>query len=311
MPRVWVLHNPSAGRLNNEPRIERVAEALARQGIMIQLEHPPTMDGLQQAARAAVADGAQAVLVAGGDGSLGAVAAELAGSETALGVLPIGTANVWAKEIGLAPPAWSRPDLLERAALRQLNGQARLVDMGRCNGRLFLLWAGVGFDAIVMHQLVSQRAWTRRFGFLYNFVATFLVAPGWRGAELRVVVGGREYAGHYLLAVVSNISWYGGGLFRLGSETRLDDGQMEVWLFQGHTFAETLAHAARLYLGTHAHHPRVTGLTADQVEIYTAAPQVIHHDGEPLPPAERFVISVARRTVRLLVPLGAPANLFE
>jgi YegS/Rv2252/BmrU family lipid kinase len=311
MRRVWVLHNPSAGRLGNAPQVERAAEALARRGVTVHLEQPPTIEGLRHSARVAAADGAEAVLVAGGDGSLGVVAGELAGTSVAVGVLPVGTANVWAKEMGVPLPGWPWSGTLERAALRQMDGQARPVDLGRCNEHLFLLWAGVGLDAFVMHQLQPHRAATRRFGFLYNFIATFLIAPGWPGADLRIVAGGRELAGHYLLAVVSNIAWYAGGMFRLRPGVRLDDGQMDVWLFEGRTFAETLAHAARLCVGAHVRHPQVTGLTADRVDIYTAAPQVIHHDGEPLPPAQHFVIDVVPRAVRVLIPSGAPPGLFE
>jgi diacylglycerol kinase family enzyme len=254
------------------------------------------------------------VLVAGGDGTLGTVAGELAGSPVALGFLPAGTANVWAKEIGLPRLSWRSPDALERAALNLLDGQARFVDLGRCNGRMFLLWAGVGLDAFVMHALEPQRRFWRKLGLAYNVATTFAIATRWHGADLRVVVGGREAgegrecAGHYLLAVVANIRWYGGGLFRMNPGARLDDGQMEAWLFAGRTYGEALAHAGRMFVGRHSPHPQVTCLTGDRVEIYTAAPQAVETDGELLAPTERVSIEVAPRAVRMLVPPQAPRD---
>jgi diacylglycerol kinase family enzyme len=234
----------------------------------------------------------------------------------ALGCLPAGTANVWAKEIGLPRLSWRRPDALERAALNLLDGQARPADLGRCNGRMFLLWAGIGLDALVMHELGPQRWLSRQLGMAYNTIATFVIATRWRGADMRVVVegreagAGREWADHALLATVANIRWYGGGFFKLNPHAQLDDGQMEVWLIAGRTYGELLAHAGRAYVGRQAPHPRVTCLTGDRVEIYTHTPQVIQTDGEPLAPTDRVSIEVVPRAVRVLVPPQAARGLF-
>ncbi len=310
MSRIWVLHNLLSGQPGSAAKVDRAVEALARRGVAVRLERRATIDELRGAAREAIAAGAEAVLIAGGDGSVSAMAAELAGSPVALGVLPSGTANVWAKEIGLAALRWHRPDALERAALRLLEGQTRLADLGRCNGHLFLLWVGVGLDAFVVERLAPRRWHTRRFGLLYNIAATFVIARQWRGAEIHVVASGKEIAGHYVLVIVANVNQYGGGVFNLGHDARLDDGQMDVWLFRGSTYAETLAHSGRLFLGRHASHPQVTHLAVERVDIYSARPQAIQIDGEPLPPREHIAIQVSPRVLRVLVPLEAARKLF-
>jgi len=310
MKQVWILHTSLAGHPGNAAKVERAAEALTRRGAAVRLESLPTIEGLRQAARQAIVARADAVLVASGDGSLGAIAAELAGSPVALGFLPAGTANVWAKELNLPTLSWLRPRALEYAALRLMEGQVRLVDMGRCNGRLFLLWAGMGLDAFVMQRLEAGRQlFSRRLGLFYNVMSAFFVSREWRGAPMRVVVGSREVAGHYLMAVVANVSWYG-GLFQLAADSRLDDGQMEAWLFAGRTHGETLAHTARLAVGRHQAHPQLTRLTGEQMEIYTATPQVTHNDGEPLAATDHLSIQVVPRVLRILVPPEAPARLF-
>jgi YegS/Rv2252/BmrU family lipid kinase len=310
MRHIWILHNARSGSPANAARVEGAAEALARRGVNVRLERPTTIEGLREAAHAATAARADAVLVAGGDGTLGTIAGALAGSPVALGSLPAGTANVWAKEIGLPRLSWRRPDALERAALGLLDGQARACDLGRCNGHPFLLWAGVGLDAFVMSELEPQRRFWRNFGIAYHIASTFMIATRWSGAEARVAAGGREWAGHALLITVANIRWYGGGVFLLNPRARLDDGQMEVWLLAGRTYGELLAHAGRAYIGRHYLHPKAVCLTASRVEIYTAAPQAVHTDGELLPPTRSVVIEVVPRALRVLVPPQAPRGLF-
>ncbi len=311
MRRIWVLHNPLSGRPNSAAKVEQGVEALARRGLSVRLERPTAMEPFRRAARAAIAAQADAVLVAGGDGSVGAIAAELAGSPVALGVLPVGTANVWAKELGLLPLAWDHSQAIEQDALSLLEGQTRLADMGRCNGHLFLLWAGAGLDAFIMERLNTQRWIARHLGLLYNTAAAFVMAYQWRGADMRVVVGEREVSGHYLLAAISNINWYGGGLLNFRHGARLDDGQMDVWLFEGGTYAEALAHAARLFRGQHEGHPGVTHLTGDRVDIYTSRPQAIQIDGEPLARADHMSVQVIPQILRVLLPSKSLDKLFS
>lgn len=315
MRRIWLLHNAQAGRPAYVRRVDRVAEVLARQGVSVQLERHTDIEGLRQAARAAVAAGADAVLVAGGDGTNGTLAGELAGTPVALGVLPAGTANVWAKTLGIPRVSLTQPDALERAALLLLDSPACLADMGRANERWFLMWAGVGLDAYVTQQFERQRQRSRQLGgFLYNFILTFVVARGWRSADLRIETTGasgtREIGGRFHMATVCNIGWHGGGLFQFTDDVRLDDGVMDLWAFAGEGYADALIQAARVLRRAHQPHPAVFRLTGDHFKIYTAAPQAIQTDGEPQPATQTLTVQVVPRCLRLLVPPTLARNLF-
>lgn len=309
MSRIWILHNPNAGRPGSAWAVERTANALARRGLEVQLRRPASPAEMKAAAHEAVAAQAEAVLVAGGDGSLGVVAAELLGTPTALGFLPVGTANVWAQELGLPMMSWWQPDLLQRTAQLQLEGQVRLTDCGECNGNLFLLWAGMGLDALVMRRLEKHRPVSRYFGTPYNVLATFVLGADWRGAPMRVVAGGHEIEGYYLLAVIANARRYA-GLFTLTPEARLDDGQFTVWLFEGRSYPESLLQTARVGLSQHLAHPRVTRLTGEAIELYTPAPQPVHTDGEPWPSTTQLHIHIRPRALRVLTPAHTPAGLY-
>ncbi|MEI2827883.1 MAG: diacylglycerol kinase family protein [Dermatophilaceae bacterium] len=128
---VWVLHNARAGRAGLVRRVDEAVEAVARRGVTVQLVRDGDLAVLRQAARAAVAAGADAVLVAGGDGTLGTLAGELAHTPTAFGALPAGTANVWAQAVGLPRTSLRHPHALAQVALALLAAPTRLADLGQ------------------------------------------------------------------------------------------------------------------------------------------------------------------------------------
>jgi diacylglycerol kinase (ATP) len=315
MRQVWLLHNSRAGKQAYRAGVSRAAEALARRGVRVVLEQAGAIGALREAARRAVAAEADAVLVAGGDGTLGAIAAELAGTPVALGGLPAGTANVWARELRLPLPSPWRPNALEKAALLLLDSTARPTDLGLANGRSFLAWTGVGLDAYVTQQFELRRDSNRPLsGYLANALVTLKVSTAIRPVDVRVHVSGpdgeRELAGRYVMVTVANIGLHGGGLLRITHDARLNDGLMDVWAVAADSYAELLAHFGRALRGRHLRHPGVTRLTGDRFEIYTAAPQVIHIDAEPQPATQQLSVAVAPGSLRVLVPTATARALY-
>jgi diacylglycerol kinase (ATP) len=314
MPSVTLLYNRRAGQPGYGAQVDRLADDLARGGLALRLERREDVDGLRQAAREAVAARVDVVLVAGGDGTVGAIAGELAGSDVALGVLPAGTANVLAKTLQLPRPGLGRPGALRQAARLLLDSPAQLTDLGRANDRYFMMWAGMGLDALVTQAFEQQRA-RQRGAFAYNVALTFWAARDWHGLNLILrsagPTGAREVRGHFMMATVCHTGWHGGGLFQFADDLRLDDGLMDLWAFEGSSYAEGLALAARVLVGRHAGHPKVHRLTGDHFELEAAEPQTIQVDAEPQPATRRLVVSVLPRRLRLLVPRAAAARLYS
>jgi len=120
-------------------------------------------------AQGAAADGLDAAIVLGGDGTLNEAANGLAGSMTALGVLPGGSTNVFARSIGMAnDPIEATSQLLGALAA----GSVRRIGLGRANGRYFLFHAGIGFDAAVVRRVEEMAPLKRYFGPALFVVAT-------------------------------------------------------------------------------------------------------------------------------------------
>ncbi len=309
MRKAWLVYNPSAGRFPARMLVERAAHVL-RQGewdveIQISLNGPHLTEVCRRASEA----GCDTVFVAGGDGSVGFAVAGLLDTATALGVLPAGTANVWAQELGLPVLSWTSPRALEHAARRLLTADVCTVDVGLCNEQPFLLWAGGGLDGYVVHQIEPRPRWEKHLGVVGYAASVVKAAVGWQGAHLRVHADGEHVEGDFLLAVVSNIRSYAGGIATLSPDARLDDGFMDLWLFSGVGLRDTVRQAADLLLGQHLHSERVRRLSIREVVFEADAPLYFQLDGEPAVVAHRVAIRVLPRALRVLMPKHVAATL--
>ncbi|MBM3143604.1 MAG: diacylglycerol kinase family lipid kinase [Chloroflexi bacterium] len=311
MSNALIVYNPAAGRFPSRMLTERAAEVLRAQGWQIHLEETHGGLHITALARQAVQQNLDAFFIAGGDGSLNYAVSGLWGSDTALGVLPAGTANVWAKELGLPDLSWTRWMALEESARRLGTASVREVDIGLCNGHPFLLWSGVGLDAFVVHRIEPRGRWEKNFAVAQYATTTLRQASLMGGIDLRIHTDGEEVSGHFLLAVASNIHLYAGGIAEISPYARLDDGEMDLWLFAGDTWLEAITHAWDLLYGRHLESDRVRCIPFRQIALSSDSTLYIQMDGEPMGSSAEVNIEVRSRALRILVPDNAPRTLFS
>jgi diacylglycerol kinase (ATP) len=259
-------------------------------------------------ARGAAEAGFDAVWVAGGDGTVGEAVNGLVHSKTALGVLPVGTGNVWAKQLRLHTYTLTHPFRLREAAVAQTEGCVRSVDVGRVNGRYFLLWAGLGFDALVTSELEPRPRPIKRLGPLPYIVAAVTLARDYSGVRTRILMDGRTIRGRTILVVVSNVQDY--ALFRISKQARMDDGLLDVLIFKGLGFSYILRHAAKIFSGRHLQDPRTIHRQVRSITVVSDVPISVQADGDPLGTTP-VTLNVVPRALRVLVPPQAPASLFS
>ncbi len=266
-------------------------------------------------ARAAAAAGHQVALAAGGDGTLGEVANGLAGSETALGVLPVGTANSFAQELRLPLPGrWKRHRLLQ-ASDALLHGRIHQIDLGWVqeekadDGRYWMLWAGVGADGYFVEQVEPRPTWSKKLGRLGYVIQGIGLAPKFPKMRAQVEIDGRVYQDDYVLVVVSICRLYVGGEVILSPQAKLDDGLFEVWLFRGETLAQAVYFLTLARMQKHLRNPDVKMIYGRDVTIHSQPAMPAHTDGEP---AGRTPLrcQIKPAALRLLVPTTAPPDLF-
>jgi len=310
MRRAYMVYNPVAGRFPSGLLTERAAELLRNHGWQIHLEKSLYSGHIIELARQAVDEKMDAFLVVGGDGSVNQAISGLIDTPTALGVLPAGTANVWAQELGLPGLSWTRWMALEESAHRLAEAPIRSVDIGMCNQWPFLLWAGVGLDAFVVHHIEPRRRWEKYFAFLQYGASLIWNASFWHGMNLRVEVEGKLVSGHFLLGVVSNIHLYAGGLAQLSPNARLDDGYFDLWLFKGETIADTIQRAFDLFSGRHLQSDQFINIPFQSIHIESDSPMFLEMDGEPFDAEDSVNIQVRPKALRVLVPEQTPRALF-
>lgn len=310
MPRALLVYNPVAGRYPSRLLTERAAGVFQSRGWKIEIATTQSGEHISQLARQAVEDDLEAFIVVGGDGSINRALPGLIGTHTALGVLPAGTANVWAQELGLPGLTWTRLTALEESARRLANAEVRSVDVGLCNRVPFLLWAGVGLDAFIVHRIEPRHQWEKPFAILHYAAKAVWEAGQWHGIDLSILDGDRQLSGLFMLGVVSNIRLYAGGYARLSPSARMDDGQMDLWLFEGSTLDETLIQAWNLLSGRHVQSARVHRVPFQKISLRSNTQLYMQIDGEPEQGNRQIDIEVVPQALRVLVPRKAPQSLY-
>ncbi len=293
MPRrsFLIIRNKNAG-LKGARLVGSVAGALAARGAQVRIVETENADAVRGALREAV--DVDAVVAAGGDGTVRALALALdeMGLSLPIGLIPAGTGNVLANEVGLPRDA-------ERLAALLVGGPARRVQIMQANGTPFLLMASSGFDAEVLLRLsvrlkqrVARAAYT-----LPTLAALAQSVP----APFEVVIDGARHTAMWV--IVSNSRTYGGS-FTLVRDVSIFDGRLKAVLFNARTRIGRLKELLWLAAGHAERCASVTVVSCQQVEILAPRlmPSQIDGDGLGFGPV---TIRLSGRSLHLIVPADA------
>lgn len=280
---VAVLLNPQVGRRRHRSRVTATLDVLREVPVGIELLPAYTVPDAIAACEKAVADGASAVVAIGGDGTVHLALQAVAGTGVPLGVIPAGTGNDFAEEIGV-------PADLEAAArgivAALADGRSRPVDLGRVTGpdgceRWFAAVLGAGFDAIVNERANAMR-WPR--GPRRYDLATYAELVRLRPRRYTITIDGEVHTLDAVLVAVGNTASYGGGM-RITPAAVADDGLLDVLIAGPISRATLVRLKPRVYRGTHVEHEACSVFRARVVEI-AAEGITTYADGErscPLP----------------------------
>ncbi len=307
--KVELIYNRAAGPRDVQDELAKALNYLGSRGWDLAVHETQRAHHATELAREAAEGGADLVVAVGGDGTIGEVASGLVGGRAAMGVLPVGTGNLWAHMLGL--PVWSPvyPSALMDAARVLVRGERRPIDLGKVGERYFILWSGVGFDAQIARNVEPHRDIRRTLGNLTYVVTGVAQALAMRGTRMTVVVDGRAQRCRVLLILISNAQLYGPSL-RVSPEAQLDDGLLDVCIFRGQNFLDVWRHFVLLLAGRHETSSHIEMLRGQRIQILGEKPMPVHLDGDPAgtTPVD---IQVVPRAIELIVPPWAPASLFR
>ena len=307
--RAMLIFNPTAGWRDWKEDLSAIADDFSKQGWDIAWRETWGPGDATTFAREAAAKGYDVALAAGGDGTISEVVNGLAKTEVALGVLPIGTANIWAREMGL--PVWGiiHRRFLEEVAKALMEGQRRQIDVGQAGQHYFLLWAGVGLDAKVTEVMEPRTRVQKWWGSLAYAVALAAVARDFKGALAKITIDGQTFQEEVILVLVSNVQLYSGGVFRLTPQARIDDGLFDICILKGHDWSAALGHVTSLLTGQYLNGPEVGYYRGKRVVVETAVPLPVQLDGDPVA-ATPIEMVVVPKALTIIVPRDMPEELF-
>ena len=289
---IILICNPAAKSMS-KAKIERACRLLEQKDYRVELYLTKQRGEAEQLAMDATKRAPSVIIAAGGDGTFNEVANGMAGSEIPMAILPLGTTNVLAKELGI-------PDNVEGALNVALNSTPKSVSLGRIGivhdsppvSRYFILMAGIGFDGETVFGINETfKKISGKGAYLFSGVKTLLqFAPD----TLAVTIDGKTYTAFSV--IVGNASKYGGH-FRVTPDVRLIDPVLHVCLFKGEKRIDTLRYILGIVRGSHLKFADVEYLKAKEIAIQGHAHIQIDGDYFGMTPAEISIVPNALRLV--------------
>ena len=253
-------------------------------------------------------EGFDMILAAGGDGTVGQVVDGIVSApgepaeKPMLGILPMGTGNVLAKDLGYPIPNPVRPFVFREAIQKILDGKVFQVDVGRANGKHFLSWCGVGFDAKVAQEVESHPEQKRLLGKAAFVIAGMMILNTYVGHKATVLVDGETVTRRVIMVLISNIQLYA-RFVRIAHDAKLDDGLLDIYLFEGEGGFSVIKHGFTLLFRPSPpfRPPSMLSFKGKHIEILSKEPIPVHLDAEPHGNTP-LTVDVVPRALRLIIP---------
>jgi diacylglycerol kinase (ATP) len=265
MENTFVILNPTA-HSDRAKRWQTRVEALARDCTVCASSSAAEAEAL---ARNAVREGFDKVVAAGGDGTIHAVVNGLVGSSAKLGLLPMGTVNVFAIELGL--PLHS----LEMCWNIIEGDQVRLIDLPSANGKYFVQLAGVGLDAQVVKE--TSLALKRNFGPLSYLISAAQIAA--RRPPRLFLESANTSINEASFVLIGNGRRYGGP-FPFFKHALLDDGLLDVVAFKQVGYLEIIKYLQDVFFSSQIRLPEVEYFQTERLRITSDQDVPVELDGE-------------------------------
>ena len=295
-----IIISASAGSGDNSKAAERLAEIFKQDQIDIDISLAHSGAEVIELARAAARDSYNVIVAAGGDGTVSSVAAAVIDSDKILGVLPLGTLNHFAKDLGI-------PTDLEQAVRTIIAGHTIEVDVAEVNDRIFLNNSSLGlYPMIVREREKRQRLGFRKWpAFVWATLQALRRNPF---LDVRLRIKGELLDRTTPFVFIGN-NEYAMDLFNIGVRDRLDRGELSIYITHGTSRLKLIGLALRAVVGRLRNDKDFLALRSDEVKIHTARKRVrVAFDGEIDVLEAPLHYRVRNRALRVIVPKDVKAG---
>jgi len=295
MARVPVLLNCNAGAAGSDPKIgEKVADALAKAGFDAEVE---LIDGgkCEVRCRALVERGDRLIVVGGGDGTVSAAASALVGSETLLGILPVGTLNHFARDLGISTN-------IEEAIKLIASRPERRVDVAEMNDRLFINNSAIGLYPLMVIDRDLQRVRLGRSKRLAMIVASLRTLARFNHQRLTLTVNDQQARIDTPLLFVGN-NEYRTDIGAAGQRESIEDGELSVYVMRKKTRRGLIAASIRALFNRSRADDMVRIEGVERLRVSSRKRQLaVSLDGEVVRAKPPLDYRIRKKALRVIAP---------
>lgn len=296
MIRTAILVNPTSGKGRSAKNAPVAMQRLREHGMDVAVLEAGSAEGSVELAKQAIADGVEALIACGGDGTVHCALQAVAGSDATLGIIPVGTGDDIARALGIPR------DDVRKAVDVIADGRTREIDYGLVRAadgteQAFLAVVSAGFDSEVNHRANRMKWPTGQSRYL---VATFAELGVYKGVDFTITVDGETTTTPGMMLAIGNGTSYGGGML-ICPRAEFDDGQLDLTFLTKTSKATFIKTFPSVFKGTHVNHPSVNTMRGAQVHV-EAEGQRAYADGEyvgPLP----IDVEVVPRGLKVFAPV--------
>lgn len=270
--RARLIYNPTSGREEMRRRLPDILQRLEQGGLETSCHATVGEGDAMLAAAEAVDRGFDVVIAAGGDGTLNEVINGLAIKEDrpALGLLPVGTTNDFARAVGI-PKQW------EKACDIIIRGETNEIDLGRMNQRFFINIAGGGSMTELTYEVPSKLK--TMLGQLAYYMKGLEKLPRFRPIHLDIEWDGGEHEGEFMLFLAANSNSVA-GFEKLAPNASLNDGLLDVILLRKCNLADFVRLVTLVVRGEHMQDPHFVHLQTKHLKVTSPDYTQLNLDGE-------------------------------
>jgi YegS/Rv2252/BmrU family lipid kinase len=266
--KILFIINPISGGHNKAGIIKTIPKLLDNSRFDVSIAHSKHSGHAAKIAKKAVEKGMDIVVAVGGDGTINEIASQLVNTNTALAIVPCGSGNGLARDLGIP--------LRYKKAIQQINRlNFKKIDVGICNRQYFFSLTGVGFDAKVAYDF--NRGKKRKFvGYAWSILKEFFNVSD---QEYEIELNDEKIVGNFFFVTIANCSQWGYNV-KVAPNAKLDDGVLSVNLCKKPSFFSLIPLGIKILLGKIETSKNVVLKNASKISITSNQNFFFHNDGD-------------------------------